>query len=162
MRKSSTSCLRGLNKRVAITEGIMCPRFCRYSSDFRPVNCKSGVSFKKNVTKECPSQERCPYKSILFFLAYGFFKQFFFLGGEALNFHNTFVGPCWGIFDIFCSEMKVFFLDGPGTLVTFVVNLKVHFFSISPAIPGIPKFFFTVFAMVCLHTCSRLIVSLHS
>jgi hypothetical protein len=37
--------------------------------------------------------------------------------------------------DIFRSETKVFFLDGPGTLVTFVENLGVIFFSTYDAIP---------------------------
>jgi tRNA(His) 5'-end guanylyltransferase len=42
--------------------------------------------------------------------------------------------------DIFRSETKVFFLDGPGTLVTFVENLGVIFSQfMMPFPPGIPK-----------------------
>ena len=45
----------GIYTGVAITQGNLCPRFCRYKSDFRTQNYKSGVSQEKKTTKECPS-----------------------------------------------------------------------------------------------------------
>ena len=62
------------------------------SSDFRPVNDKSGVSLnKKTLQQNVPVRKGVPTKTSCFFKAYGVSRAFF--GGEALNFHNAFVGP---------------------------------------------------------------------
>ena len=43
---------------VAITQGNLCPRFCRYKSDFRTQNYKSGVSQEKNNYKRMSQLEQ--------------------------------------------------------------------------------------------------------
>ena len=76
---------------VTITQGNLCPRFCRYKSDFRTQNYKSRVSQEKKPTEECPAYKICSYKSLRVLQPMLFFVFFFEI---ALNFHNTFVGPC--------------------------------------------------------------------
>ena len=58
---------------VTITQGNLCPRFCRYKSDFRTQNYKSGVSQEKNLQKNVPVRK--------IFLC-------FFVFEIALNFYN--------------------------------------------------------------------------
>ena len=78
---------------VAITQGIMVPRFCRYNSGFRSIDYKSEVrSGKKTLQKNVQIRNCLPTKDHGF-LAY-FFFHVFFLFDQALNFHNTFVGHC--------------------------------------------------------------------
>ena len=47
---------------VAITQGNLCPRFCRYKSDFRTQNYKSGVSQEKKLQKNVPVRKTVPTK----------------------------------------------------------------------------------------------------
>ena len=76
---------------VAITQGNLCPRFCRYKSDFRTQNYKSGVSQEKNLQKNVPVRKNIPTKVSGF---YNLCFFCFFVFEIALNFYNTFVGPC--------------------------------------------------------------------
>ena len=76
---------------VAITQGNLCPRFCRYDSDFRTQNYKSRASQEKQLQKNVPVRKNAPTK------AWGFYSLgfvFISIFEIALNSHNTFVGPC--------------------------------------------------------------------
>ena len=110
-----TSLISLFNIGVTITQGNLCPRFCRYKSDFRTQNYKSGVSQEKNLQKNVPVRKTVPTK------VWGFYSLVLFFE-IALNFHFCrALFTCWLITSV--VKFKVLFLDGPRAQDIFVVNL---------------------------------------
>jgi hypothetical protein len=60
---------------VAITQGNLCPRFCRYKSDFRTQNYKSGVSQEKKPYERMSQLEKTFLQKSEGFTAYFFFNS---------------------------------------------------------------------------------------
>ena len=83
---------------VAITQGIMVPGFCKYNSDFRPVNYKSKLRFKKKHYKYMSQSGMVALQKYNgFIMGFSFFFNVFFFVWLGPRFPRTFVGHCWRI-----------------------------------------------------------------
>ena len=127
---------------VTITQGNLCPRFCDTNLTLEHKTTKVESVRKKTYRRMSRLQNLFLQKSQGFTTYVFFFVSFFEI---ALNFHNTFVGPCWNIgWSNSCSEIQGSFSGWSGGIGYFCSESGVHIYSqlLLPLPQDFPSFFF--------------------